>query len=78
MGDDLVLEALEAAVNAASAARDAYLTRQLGDDDLVPLKTAADAWRITDGAALMRVRRDPMLGVKRFGRWFVRRSALAC
>ncbi len=77
MGDDLVLEALEAAVTAASAARDAYLARQ-PDDDLVPLKTAADAWRITDGAALMRVRRDPMLGVKRFGRWFVRRSALAC
>jgi len=48
------------------------------ESDLVPLKTAADAWRITDGAALMRVRRDPMLGVKRFGRWFVRRSALAC
>ncbi len=78
MGDDLVLEALEAAVTAASAARDAYLARQLGDDDLVPLKTAADLWRITDGAALMRVRRDPMLGVKRLGRWFIRRAALPC
>ncbi len=77
MGDDTTLARLLDDVARANDALRIYLTRE-PDDDLVPLKTAADAWHITDGAALMRVRRDPMLGVKRFGRWFVRRAALDC
>ncbi len=73
---DPIADRLFAAVETATADLRDYVTA--GADALVPLKVAADAWRITDGAALMRVRRDPTLGVKRFGRWFVRRSALAC
>jgi len=77
MGDDPTLARLLDDVARANDVLRIYLTRE-PESDLVPLKTAADLWHITDGAALMRVRRDPMLGVKRFGRWFVRRSALAC
>jgi len=77
MGDDPTLARLLDDVARANEALRIYLTRD-PESDLVPLKTAAYLWHITDGAALMRVRRDPMLGVKRFGRWFVRRSALAC
>ncbi len=77
MGDDPTLARLLGDAVRANEALRIYLTHE-PDDDLLPLKVAADLWHITDGAALMRVRRDPMLGVKRFGRWFVRRSALAC
>lgn len=77
MPADPVLSRLLDDVAFANEALRSYLTRD-PESDLIPLKIAADLWHITDGAALMRVRRDPMLGIKRFGRWFVRRSALAC
>jgi len=60
----------------ADAALRAYLVRVSDEAGMVPLKTAAAAWNITEAAALMRVRRNPALGLKKGGRWFVWRSAL--
>ncbi len=73
MADDLVLEALETAVTAASAARDAYLARSV-DGHLVPLGTAAARWRVSYDTALKRAQRGA--AVKRNGRWYVSASAL--
>jgi hypothetical protein len=42
--------------------------------DLVPLKTAAAHWRISDEAALKRAQRGA--GIKKGGRWMVPRDQL--
>ncbi len=73
MPDDVVLEALEVAVTAASAARDAYLARS-ADGHLVPLIVAASHWRVNYETALKRAQRGA--GVKKGGRWYIPISAL--
>ena len=45
-----------------------------GPSDLIPLKRAAEKWRITESAALMRARRGT--GVKVAGRWYVQESSI--
>ncbi len=71
MGEDPTLARLLDDVARAKDALQAYLTRGRAEAGMAPLKTAAAAWQITDSAALMRLRRDPTLGMKKSGRWFV-------
>jgi hypothetical protein len=77
---DPTLAKLLADFDAAQAALSAHLrgstarTAILDDGYLVPLKTAATVWGITEDAALRRARRGH--GVKRFGRWYFPESLL--
>ncbi len=71
MPADPVLTRLLDDVARAKDALLAYLTRGRVEAGMVSLKVASAAWNITDSAALMRLRRDPKLGMKKGGRWFV-------
>jgi hypothetical protein len=72
---DPKLAKLLADLDAAQAALSTHLlgfpvrSGCVDDGDLVPLKTAASAWGISEDAALRRARRGH--GVKHFGRWYV-------
>jgi hypothetical protein len=72
---DPKLAKLLADFDAAQAALSAHLRHLAAqptipeDGNLVPLKTAAAVWGISQDAALRRARRGH--GQKRFGRWFV-------
>ncbi|RYB07272.1 hypothetical protein [Lichenibacterium ramalinae] len=69
---DPIADRLFAAVEAATADLRDYVAS--GADALVPLKTAADIWNITDQAALKRAQRGA--GVKKFGRWYIPKASL--
>ena len=77
---DLKLAKLLADLDAAQAALSSHLlgspVRSACTDEgsLVPLKTAAEAWGISEDAALRRARRSH--GVKRFGRWYFPESVV--
>ncbi|WP_264047957.1 hypothetical protein [Methylobacterium flocculans] len=77
---DLKLTKLLADLDAAQAALSNHLlgspVRSACSDEgsLVPLKIAAEAWGISEDAALRRARRSH--GVKRFGRWYFPESVV--